>query len=178
MSLQEVEQSGYNEEKVMEYFLHLTRNLEGIGGMMPSMLSVKIMSELIEDGTPNKEAFEKALAQLKEFAPIDEDDLPDELPEAPPSQTSQTSQTPLSQTSQQSHDVSSDEMSTPTWEEFNRKYDEKYALYKLFPDVQCLTENAKAAKEWHEKLLRATGDDKLVAKRRRDYYAHEFIKYG
>ena len=74
MSLKSVEESNYNEEKVLEYFMHLTRNLEGIGGSIPSMGCVGMMIEFIEDEKMSrKDAFNKALAQLKEFTPIGDD---------------------------------------------------------------------------------------------------------
>lgn len=71
MSLSEIEKSDYDEEKVMEYFLYLTRNLEGIGGGPPSAICVGMFMESVKEGTTKKDAFELALAQLKEFTPID-----------------------------------------------------------------------------------------------------------
>lgn len=55
-----VEKSDYDDEKVLEHFLWLTRNLEGIGGGPPSMICTQTFLQHVEDGVERKEAFLKA----------------------------------------------------------------------------------------------------------------------
>ena len=74
MSLSDVKKSDYGEEEVLNYFLYLTRKLEGIGGQMPSIICTKTMLELIEDDATKEDAFDQALKQLREFTPIGDDE--------------------------------------------------------------------------------------------------------
>jgi len=65
-----LEENSYSDEAVMDYFLWVTSDLEGIGGGPPSALATMQFRELVENGESNEEAFVQAYVYLKTICPI------------------------------------------------------------------------------------------------------------